>query len=38
MDFMVGLAHTQARYDLIWVIVDWLTKVTHFIPIRTTYS
>jgi hypothetical protein len=38
MDFIVGLAHTQAGYDLIWVIVDRLMKVAHFIPIKTTYS
>jgi hypothetical protein len=31
-------AHTQARYDSIWVIVDRLTKVAHFIPVKTTYS
>jgi hypothetical protein len=31
------LPRTQAGYDLIWVIVDRLTKVAHFIPIKTTY-
>jgi hypothetical protein len=38
MDFIVGLPRTQAGYDLIWVIVDRLTKVAHFIPVKTTYS
>jgi hypothetical protein len=38
MDFIVGLPRTQARYDSIWVIVDRLTKVVHFIPVKTTYS
>jgi hypothetical protein len=38
MDFIVGLPHTQDGYDSIWVIVDHLTKVAHFIPIKMTYS
>jgi hypothetical protein len=29
---------TQAAYDSIWVIVDRLTKVAHFIPVKMTYS
>ena len=37
MDFLVGLPKTQKGYDLIWVIVDWLTKTTHFLPIKTTF-
>jgi hypothetical protein len=38
MDFIVGLPCTQAGYDSIWVIVDRLTKVAYFIPVKTTYS
>jgi hypothetical protein len=38
MNFKVGLPHTQAGYDSTWVIVDCLTKVAHFIPVKTTYS
>jgi hypothetical protein len=38
VDFTVGLPRTQLGYDFIWVIVDQLTKVSHFIPIKTTYS
>jgi hypothetical protein len=38
MDFIVGLPRTQSGYDSIWVIMDQLTKVAHFIPINTTYS
>jgi hypothetical protein len=37
MDFIVGLLRTQSGYDSIWVIVDQLIKVAHFIPIKTTY-
>jgi hypothetical protein len=38
MDFIVGLPNTPARYDSILVIVDKLTKVAHFILVKTTYS
>jgi hypothetical protein len=38
MDFIVGLSRTQSGYDSIWVILDRLTKVAQFIPIKTTYS
>ena len=38
MDFIVGLPRTRDGYDSIWVIVDSLTKVAHFIPMRTTYT
>jgi hypothetical protein len=38
MDFIVGLPHTQANYDSIWVVVDHLTMSTHFIPVKTSYN
>jgi hypothetical protein len=38
MDFINGLPKTPRGNDSIWVIVDCLTKVAHFIPVRTTYG
>jgi hypothetical protein len=38
MDFIMGLSRTQSGYDSILVIVDRLTKVAHFIPVKITYS
>jgi hypothetical protein len=38
MDLIVGQPRTSTGYDSIWVIVDMLTKVAHFILVKTTYS
>jgi hypothetical protein len=38
MDFINGLPRTPKDTDLIWVIIDRLTKVAHFIPVSTTYG
>ena len=38
MDFIIGLPRTRSGYDTIWVVVDRLTKVAHFIPVKTTYT
>lgn len=38
MDFVTGLPRIVKRHDAIWVIVDKLTKITHFIPVKKTYS
>ena len=38
MDFIVGLPLTTRRHELIFVVVDTLTKSSHFIPVRTTYQ
>ena len=38
MDFVVGLPRTQINHDAIWVIVDKLTKSTHFLSICSTFS
>ncbi|GJV93987.1 putative reverse transcriptase domain-containing protein [Tanacetum coccineum] len=34
MDFVSGLPRTPCGYDTIWVIVDRLTKSTHFLPMK----
>ena len=38
MDFVTELPKTQRGHDTIWVIVDRLTKSTHFIATNNTYS
>ncbi|GKA98147.1 reverse transcriptase domain-containing protein [Tanacetum coccineum] len=38
MDFVTKLSKTSSDYDTIWVIVDRLTKSTHFLPIKETDS
>jgi hypothetical protein len=37
-DFITGLPCTLKGYDSIWVIMDRLTKVAHFISVKTTYK
>jgi hypothetical protein len=38
MDFIVGLPKTTKGFDSIWVIIDRLTKIAHFIPIKVKYT
>ncbi|KAG8483030.1 hypothetical protein CXB51_021959 [Gossypium anomalum] len=38
MDFVSRLPLSSSKKDAIWVVVDRLTKSTHFIPVRTDYS
>jgi len=38
MDFVVGMPRTQRHHNAIWVIVDRLTKLAHFLRVKTTFS
>ena len=38
MDFVSDFPLTQQKHDSVWVIVDRLTKSTHFIPVMIKYS
>jgi hypothetical protein len=37
MHFIVGLPRTTKGFDSIWVIIDRLTKITHFLPVKAKY-
>ena len=38
MDFVVGLPRTQKGHDVVWEIIDQLTKSVHFLLVRTNYN
>ncbi|GER51815.1 polyprotein [Striga asiatica] len=38
MDFVTGLPKSSEHHDAIWVVVDRLTKVAHFMPVSMTMS
>lgn len=38
MDFIIGFLRTSRQHDYIIIVVDRLTKVVHFIPVKFTYS
>ena len=38
MDFITGLTMTWRQHDSIMVVVDKLTKATHFIPVKSTHK
>ena len=38
MDFVIGLPRTRSKKNGVWVIVDRLTKSTHFLAMKTTNS
>jgi len=38
MDFVVGSPMTQKQHDVIWVVVDWLTKSAHFLAVKAIFN
>lgn len=38
MDFVTGFPLSKHKHDSVWVIVDRLTKSSHFIPVHKSYS
>ena len=38
MDFVTRLPKTLGNNNAIWVIVDWLIKFTHFLPMKVNFS
>ena len=38
MDFVTHLPRTPWRHDAVWVIVDWITKLAHFLVLRMTFT
>ena len=38
IDFVFDFPLTQGKHDVVWVIVDRLTKSAHFLPVRLDYS
>ena len=38
MDFVIHFPRTQWMHDMVWVIVDRLTKSTHFLAVWMTFT
>ena len=38
MDFVTHFPRTVRNHDAVWVIVDQLTKSTHFLAVRMTFT
>lgn len=38
MNFVTGLPRSFRKFDFIWLLVDSLTKSSHFLPVKTTYT
>jgi hypothetical protein len=38
MDFIVGFPKIVKGFDSVWVIIDRLTKIAHFLPVKVKYT
>ena len=38
MDFVTHLPWTSQVHDMVWVILDWLAKSSHFLAVQMTYT
>lgn len=38
MDFVMGIPPTQDETNVVWVVMDRLTKSARFIPIKNTWN
>lgn len=38
MEFIIGMRQIRRKHDSLWVIIDGLTKLSHFIPIKVSFS
>ena len=38
MDFVTHFPRTSWKHDAVWVIVDRLTKLAHFLVVRMTFT
>ena len=38
MDFVISLPMTKNERDVVWVVVDILMKITHFIQVNIKYT
>ena len=38
VDFVTHLPWTSREHDVVWVIVDWLTKSAHLLAVQMTFT